>query len=359
MEFEGKNKKSNKKAQRAVTITCMTIIGVIVIGFAGYGIWRFAGDFKLPNDGDDKVTSTTEPEVTTTVAAPLFWWEDPEISELLELSFDSSYTGNDDLHNGDLILINPQYNYLGDSSSVASIFDNRGEAKYAAKDRATSLRLPVINQFNQMMIDFTAATGLSDIVVISGFRTKEYQQELYANGDPNLVAKPGYSEHETGYAVDISVQKNTIVDFDGTGEYAWIPEHAAEYGFILRYTAEKVGLTGIAYEPWHYRYVGIPHATYIKNNRLVLEEYINELRAYSFDTEHLFVPAGGKTYEIYFVPSNSAITSVPVYKNTNYTVSGNNVDGYIVTINRGEGYVPPVTTTTAPPTTTSETTLSE
>lgn len=95
---------------------------------------------------------------------------------------------------------------------------------------------------------------------------------------------PGHSEHHTGLAFDIITPEyhNEIYTLDDrfadTAAYVWLREHASEYGFILRYPKEKEELTQIAFEPWHYRYVGVEHAKYIEENGLCLEEYIDLLR---------------------------------------------------------------------------------
>ena len=86
-----------------------------------------------------------------------------------------------------------------------------------------------------------------------------------------VILPPGTSEHNLGLAMDIC---NTNSSFSSQKEYKWLMEHAHEYGFILRYTAEKQSITGIIPEPWHWRYVGVEHAKKIKDSGLCLEEYI-------------------------------------------------------------------------------------
>ena len=86
-----------------------------------------------------------------------------------------------------------------------------------------------------------------------------------------VILPPGTSEHNLGLAMDIC---NTNSSFSNQKEYKWLTEHAHEYGFILRYTAEKQDITGIIPEPWHWRYVGVEHATKIKESGLCLEEYL-------------------------------------------------------------------------------------
>ena len=89
-----------------------------------------------------------------------------------------------------------------------------------------------------------------------------------------VILPPGTSEHNLGYAMDIC---GTESSFSSTKEYAWLQQHAHEYGFILRYTAEKQPITGIIPEPWHWRYVGVEYAEKIKNSGLCLEEYLDSI----------------------------------------------------------------------------------
>lgn len=96
-------------------------------------------------------------------------------------------------------------------------------------------------------------------------------REEAAKKAATVILPPGTSEHNLGLAMDIC---NTNSSFDTQKEYKWLTEHAHEYGFILRYTAEKQPITGIIPEPWHWRYVGVEHAAKIKDSGLCLEEYL-------------------------------------------------------------------------------------
>lgn len=89
-----------------------------------------------------------------------------------------------------------------------------------------------------------------------------------------VILPPGTSEHNLGFAMDVC---NTKDSFANTKEYAWLQQHAHEYGFILRYTAEKQPITGIVPEPWHWRFVGVENAEKIKNSGLCLEEYLDSI----------------------------------------------------------------------------------
>ena len=89
------------------------------------------------------------------------------------------------------------------------------------------------------------------------------------------IQAPGYSEHHTGLAVDFNDVED---DFRETKAYTWLQEHAAEYGFVERYPKGKESITGIDYEPWHYRYVGKEHAQRMNELNMCLEEYVAFLK---------------------------------------------------------------------------------
>ena len=98
-------------------------------------------------------------------------------------------------------------------------------------------------------------------------------REEAAKKAATVILPPGTSEHNLGLAVDIC---NTLDSFADSKEYKWLTEHAHEYGFILRYTAEKQPITGIVPEPWHWRFVGVEYAKEIKDSGLCLEEWAAE-----------------------------------------------------------------------------------
>lgn len=128
--------------------------------------------------------------------------------------------------------------------------------------------------------------------VSSGYRSAELQEDLVDREISRLVEEgmtreqaeaetarliqaPGHSEHHTGLAVDFNTADG---EFTKTEEYAWLKEHAAEYGFIQRYPEDKVDITGISVESWHFRYVGREHAMEMKRLGFCLEEYVTYLK---------------------------------------------------------------------------------
>ncbi|MGN0674735.1 MAG: D-alanyl-D-alanine carboxypeptidase family protein [Oscillospiraceae bacterium] len=147
-------------------------------------------------------------------------------------------------------------------------------------------------EYFEKMLEAAKEDGI-DLLVVSAYRTIEYQQQNFDRSVQDRVDKgmsyddayadtlaevalPGESEHNAGLALDIMSQDYTSMEDDGfenTDAFAWLDKHAAEYGFILRYPKGKQELTGIIYEPWHYRFVGVYYANEIKESGLCLEEY--------------------------------------------------------------------------------------
>lgn len=147
----------------------------------------------------------------------------------------------------------------------------------------------------QDMMDACRGAGLEPLIC-SSYRTPEKQERLFENKVSQFLAKglsedaaraeaakvvalPGTSEHQLGLAVDIvDADYQLLNDAQAdTPVQQWLMEHCWEYGFILRYPKEKEALTGIIYEPWHYRYVGKEHAKAIYDSGLCLEEYLEQV----------------------------------------------------------------------------------
>ena len=132
-------------------------------------------------------------------------------------------------------------------------------------------------------VEAARAEGLR-VYLSSGYRDYATQNYLYqrkvgqygAEVAKTIVAPPGTSEHQTGLACDITDQYYEFKDasLENTALYQWMSEHCQEYGFIVRFPKGKEDITGIIYEPWHFRYVGVDAATYIMENDLCLEEFL-------------------------------------------------------------------------------------
>ena len=249
--------------------------------------------------------------------------------------------GEDAIYEGELVLVNNWTLYhFPEEQPLACIFDGKS-GSYYVRDREVFLSPVALEALNQMMDAFQAQGGSKTVNVVAGYRTREFQQHLLdqsaeRNGEDHaqrFVAQPGGSEHHTGLVVDFSLlfEDGVSAEYQGTGEYAWINQNCQDYGWVVRYDTDKEPLTGIGDEPWHFRYVGVPHATVMAEKDLCLEEYIDYLRQFPYDGQHLTVDCADGTYEIWYCAGTAAYLP----EEGEYTVSGNNVDGLIVTYKVG------------------------
>lgn len=198
----------------------------------------------------------------------------PSFSDISDLSHKTADMGN----GWNLILVNREYCIPDDWETELTVLSN-GE-------KVDSRVYPYL----QRMFDDARADGLC-LYVNAGYRTYEQQRDLLDSKTNEYrrdgytkktarelaekwVALPGTSEHQLGLAVDI----NADTDYTPSDEvYGWLALNAYKYGFIQRYPEDKTEITGIIYEPWHYRYVGEEAAREIKENGMCLEEYIESL----------------------------------------------------------------------------------
>ena len=285
-------------------------------------------------DGTDDTgaSDTTEPPVTTP----------PETA--LDPKYEYSVKSAADVHRGYLLLINGEHEYTFDGGFTLQNFYGNKSDSYKLSGTDHKFDALAMSWCDKMMDAIAAHMGTGDVLVNSSFRTKQDQQDIYdyylsTKGQAYVdqyVALPGHSEHHTGLAVDFTIYTDNYESytFDDKTEYPeWLRANSYKYGFIQRYSADKVEITGVAYENWHYRYVGKPHAYYMVKENLCYEEYVEFLRGFEFGEKHLAITDDeGKSWEIYFVPADeSGTTNVPVPKYVEYDISGNNVDGFIVT----------------------------
>ncbi len=129
------------------------------------------------------------------------------------------------------------------------------------------------------MIEDASKEGIR-LFSVSPYRSYNTQKSLYNNyvashgqeEADTFSARPGYSEHQTGLAVDLNTTDENA-HFENTKEGKWLQENAYKYGFILRYPQDKEYITGYIFEPWHYRYVGTEVASYINEHQITYDEY--------------------------------------------------------------------------------------
>lgn len=234
---------------------------------------------------------------------------------------------------GNLMLINKHYRYRYNNIKCLISADTHYPDILMKREAANALHF--------LLKKISAGES---IVPVSGYRSSKEQTAIYEsslndNGEVftnKYVALPNHSEHQTGLAIDLGLNKKKIdficPDFPYSGICNEFRNAAPDYGFIERYENNKEEITGIGHEPWHFRYVGYPHSKIIKENAFSLEEYIEFIKSYRDDCKFVYKQMQGFEIEIYYVPANDNKTLLTIPENYIYQISGNNIDGFIVTV---------------------------
>ena len=201
-----------------------------------------------------------------------------QIITYVNIGLDNPYYTNTkpaDNLNTNLLLVN-KYNYL-----TEDYVPNNLENISTTYARSGMQLVKEAKEAFETLSENAKKEGMN-VIAMSSYRSYDYQVNLYNNyvaqdgkeAADKYSARPGYSEHQTGLAVDVYNLDLPYTSFEETEEFTWMQENAYKYGFILRFPKDKVDITGYQYESWHYRYVGKKVAKEIKDNNLTLEEYI-------------------------------------------------------------------------------------
>jgi LAS superfamily LD-carboxypeptidase LdcB len=341
--------KPNKEGMQALLI--LVVIAALLITLLVLTIKGIANAVGGPEETTTEETTTA---VTTTEAPVVATWHDDYVKKAVPTT---------DVAVGDLILVNfenkyeltdtitPKLKKLYASEGCFEYFQVSGSDLQVRREIAENLRIMITD-----LVDASPTLGTTkahdQVIIVSGYRSTDYQQGLYEKQvEDNYVALPGHSEHHTGLAVDIKsflaadAKGNRATTELSDDDHAWLEANCANYGFVVRYDGAKFELTGILDETWHFRYVGKPHAQYMSENGLCLEEYLSLLRTtYNFDTcdaPLTYITGEGEeatTYEIYYYPASADVnTDIFVPKAgtySNISISGDNMNGFIVTVTK-------------------------
>lgn len=230
------------------------------------------------------------------------------------------------IYQGNLLLVNIDYPVHPESikSDVINLSAHNELTKgYGLLNSEIYLSENVAREFTEM-IGAANNEGVRNFSLTSGFRSFDEQSVLYQEVGSDYAMPAGHSEHNLGLAIDVGSTQMKMAD---APEGKWIEENAWKYGFILRYPKDKTEITGIQYEPWHIRYVGLPHSAIMKEKNFALEEYLDYLK----EEKQFSTSINGENYKITYYPiSGSRRINVP--DKSYYEISGNNTDGVIVTV---------------------------
>ncbi len=184
-----------------------------------------------------------------------------------------------DISKNELMLVNKYY-YLDKDyipENLVSIPTTYSWGEYGSKQVVDFVYEAYLNMWK-------SANSEANLYLMANSTYRDYdkQEDVYneykdARGEDyadSIAARPGFSEHQTGYTLDIFEKNATNQEtFHESAAYAWLKDNAHRFGFILRYPSDKEDVTGYSFESWHFRYVGIDVATYIYENNITFDEY--------------------------------------------------------------------------------------
>lgn len=236
-------------------------------------------------------------------------------------------------YQGTLILVNKNYAIKApEETTRLKTFGYTDEGVQALDYVGLSYSL-LINKLN----------AKDEIFCTSGYRSYTEQKNLFEESElengieytQKYVALPGCSEHQTGLALDVALNRGEVdpicPDFPYEGKSNLFRKYAPLFGFIERYPKGKESITGIGHEPWHFRFVGTPHAQIITQNNFALEEYHQFLKQYRYGDNYLVYKTPEGCARISYIEAGQSGNIQAIAENPGTQISGNNVDGFIIT----------------------------
>ncbi len=232
------------------------------------------------------------------------------------------------VHEGELVLISPNHAFSGEApQDCISVYDfmynDNRDKLFSIKSGEVKARSNVLTAVNSMMSDFYNLYGSAAVVLMNGYNPNDKAQEFSAGYSVEFF----YHNSDGSYSV-----------FNPLGSYAWIADNAYKYGLIMRYPDDKATVTGVTGSTGIIRYVGKPHAQIMYKNNMCLEEYLDFIKEHSYENAIGYTTDDGKNYAIYYAASEGNETNIKIPTDSDgdaykFTISGNNTDGYIITVN--------------------------
>ena len=332
--------KRNGEGGRAGFAVLITLTVIVLAAAVAVGVWMIASRRGgNVSDGDGAVTTTVKTTETEPPAPKKFTVNMQQGSE----------------NAGMLVLVNAThaYSFPEDEQLVNLYEEGMGEhVKLVSSD--IRLRPEAMKALRDLSDAFYEVSGRRELLIASGYRSYDEQVEIYSSRVDSkgieyakkYVAMPGCSEHHTGLCLDLSVytDEGAAMHLDDSEDYAYVIEHCADFGLVRRYDESKSEITGISGEDWHFRYVGVPHALYMTENGLCLEEYLELLQKHTALNPLEFTTSDTK-YTMYFVaaaPAGATGIEIGEEYSDSYAISGTACGGYAVSFS--EPYSPPETT---------------
>ena len=248
------------------------------------------------------------------------------LPDVVTMQWQSFEVAPEDLHKGTLVPVNTDNPYVApaDNSHLAPISDvwkSHVPAVYHVSETAVYMESTALAALDSMLADFAKVTKKDNVIIQSAYLSPEELGDLPADHLTGLGCQLKFvTLDEEGATVTHNLSEDEA--------YNWFFENHHKYGFVIRYPADKDEVTGVSEYADYFRYVGAPHAEYMKENNLCLEEYIELLKGYTA-MNTLSVYTNGQHYKLYFASVSESFTiEYPAFHS--YTYSGVGKDGIVV-----------------------------
>ncbi|WP_026701492.1 D-Ala-D-Ala carboxypeptidase VanY [Salibacterium aidingense] len=232
------------------------------------------------------------------------------------------------IYQGDLLLVNENHPVHRGSirEDIVDVYNHPDLTEnYVLLDADIQLSAEIAEKFSSM-VAAAEQEGVHRFLISSGYRSFEEQGQLYKEMASDYALPAGHSEHNLGLSLDVGSSQG---EMRTAPEGKWIENNAWKHGFVLRYPKDKKEITGISYEPWHIRYVGLPHSAIMYDRKMVLEEYLEYLQ----EEKTITAEVEDKKYTVSYYPDAQTET-IDLPEDGDYAISGDNVGGVIVTVEK-------------------------
>ncbi|MCR4889879.1 MAG: M15 family metallopeptidase [Ruminococcus sp.] len=319
----GKDRKKKvhvHKGRVAIAMTCIAFVICIADGLKRNifipdtpGSVVVEGEFDKKYDANGQLAT-----MPTTVGGE----SEPSTDFVQNEGFKEENIPADKVKEGDLVIVNEEHPVNpADKSDLVDLLEFRNEY-YTLADEGIYLKKDAAEALNSMMADYNDATGLNDFIVYGTTET--------FTGTGSYCPRY-FQERVTGNTIDLALNgAGMVLSYDGEDDEGWIVDNCYKYGFIVRYPKDKSEKTGEEYCPWHLRYVGKVHAENMHATGMCLEEYVEYLKGYNASAP-LKVTVNYADCSIYYIKSEGDITVGLLPIGGAYDISGNNIDGFIIT----------------------------
>lgn len=298
-------------------VACVVVALVVALMVFGSGLFK-TNNNSAPVGGDTSVQSPSEPDNDIS---------EDNGNESEPSRFTLASVDNSEVNNGLLLLVNGDNRYVFPSETdMVNLYATLKDSNVSFSGSGLYLNTTAAKSLKAMCEAFYTETGLNSGVLVHDAYIS-YDKVLEKEG----ADAAGASDYHTGNSARLMAWPSKV-GVIGEGKFSWFLDNCYSYGFVLRYPEGKDALTGHAAHKGIYRYVGVCHAYYMYKNNLCLEEYLELLKQYTPE-EPLIIDVQNKSYEVYYQPMEDGLTSaIYVPNDSAYLISGNNYDGFIVTV---------------------------